>query len=61
MTTAAAEHGCISVLSRPFTISASARALLVDALVLSGVETVLAFVIILGVLLRPLVLAPKPA
>jgi hypothetical protein len=31
------------------------------ALVLSGVETVLAFVIILGVLLRPLVVVQKPA
>jgi hypothetical protein len=35
--------------------------LLIQSLVLSGVETVLAFAIILGVLLRPLVPANKPA
>ena len=42
-----------------FTITGDGPRLARMALVLSGVETVLAFVLILGVLLRPLVLVDK--
>jgi hypothetical protein len=58
MTTGAAEH---TLRHRGFARLPSARALLISQLVLSGLETLLAFAIILGVLLRPLAVAEKQA